>query len=565
MKRKRSKIFLVVVLAMIFVSQSAFAVLGSEQKDTVYVSAQNGKDSNDGTTTGTAFKTLSGAYAKLSRIDKIILLDDTTYVEPPIHTGDLTIKGNTASVTLTLPGEVSLKGDLTIDTLTVSGASSIYANGYKLKITETVTSAGTNRLTVYGGKKSAALQGDTDITLLGGKYQRVYGGGYSGAVTGNTKVVFGGNANPGDGINDDASNMSPCYVFGGGYDAAVSGKTSVTLEGNAVTGYLVGAGSGSGGKATDTNLYINGGKAMNVYAGSTDTPLTNCDTHVIMTGGLVEAIFGGTESAKMSGNTYITLKGGEVSRRVYAGSYNGYGWGWSSSRYVDGTTNLTIYPGVRLAYGTGLSSGNRMDLGVYAGSRVQSNQPNERSTLIFLDGSYSTQKSRIGNLDGYPALKSHHDYVVSATANGVVEGTSVGGTVKIIPDFGYGAMVNGQSHESDTMTIAGSSLNSPVNVEFAPYLSGLEAVKSGASVRGSVHVGNSVGAAKPALCIAVFEEMTDGTEMLVGMEMQAAKAATNSFEISCDFKEGKQYLVKAMLWENLTLKPLTAYCSMELK
>lgn len=136
-----------------------FNLIGGDERVTVYVSV-NGSDSNSGMSASEPFKTLKMAYSNLAIVDEIVLMDDTTYEEVPAHSGTLTIKGNTPSVKLTLPAEVSLKGELTIDNVLISGRSTVYANGYKLKITETVTSdagigkeAADKALYVFGGKR----------------------------------------------------------------------------------------------------------------------------------------------------------------------------------------------------------------------------------------------------------------------------------------------------------------------------------------------------------------------------------------------------------------------------
>ena len=173
-----------------------------------------------------------------------------------------TITGVSNEVTVTLPSELILENDLTFDNVILSGACTIYANGHKLTITDTVTSDA--RLTVYGGGKNTDVNGDTYLDLNGGLYKNVYGGGYNGKVTGNTTVIFGGNANKGD-----VFTSLPCKVFGEGNNGAVEGTTSVTLKDNAVALYLVGAG-------TDTTaLYIGPSAEINTSTTSFDKETFN--------------------------------------------------------------------------------------------------------------------------------------------------------------------------------------------------------------------------------------------------------------------------------------------------
>lgn len=549
-------------------SNMDFTIYNGGEKETVYVSPVNGDDGNDGSTVETAFQTLGAACNQAFRVDEIILLDDTDYAEPLSHDGNLTIKGNTSEVKLNLPSEISLKGDLTLDNLILNNASTIYANGYKLKITETTASTATlseGRLTVYGGRKSAELEGDTDLTLLGGKYQRVYGGGNGGAVKGSTNVVLGGKANFGEGINDqDETTKSPCMVYGGGNNAAVTGKTNVTLEGDAVAYFLSGAGNGAGGMAVDTNIFINGGKVMNVYGGSLNAPLTNCDTHITMTGGLAEALFGGCQSQPLTGNTYITLKGGNVSRRVYTGCYNGVALTWDGSYHVTGTTTLCIGSDAQLVTYTELDSENKKDCGIYSGSRVSENFEEETNILIYLDDCYSTKNSKVGCIinGGIRSLNSWHDYTVKASAGGEVLGTNVGGTVKIVPDVGYTGTVNGTKYEKEgTATLTAAE----TTVTFEPMLyniNSLTATKTNSVVAGAANIMGSATETEPTLWIAVLEAETN--KLIKCSSQDATTSGNKAFSLDCKFEEDKKYIIKAMLW-NGSLKPLTTYYTIELR
>ncbi len=564
-------------------SNMDFTMYNGGEKANVYVSPITGNDKNNGATAETAFKTLSAACSQAFRVDEIILLDDTDYEEPLAHYGNLTIKGNTPDVKLNLTSEISLNGDLTLDNLTLNNASTVYANGYKLKIAETVASTATlseGRLTVYGGRKAAELVGDTDLTLLGAKYQAVYGGGNGGAVKGNTNVVLGGKANLADGINDqENSTISPCYVYGGGNDAAVTGKTNVTIEGEAVSKYLVGAGNGTRGTAVDTNIFINGGKVMNVYGGSLNAPLANCDTHITMTDGLAEALFGGCQSQPLTGNAYITLIGGDVSRRVYTGCYNNMDIGvsdvlfggsgtWDSDCYVTGTTTLAIYPQIKLNTKTELASDNSVNVGVFSGSRTKTQHDSEINTVIYVNDSYSSHNSYLGEKSskyGFSLkswLKSFEDYIVKSSEHGRVLGTNMGGTVKIVPDVGYIGTVNGTTYEKKGEAIL-TTAETTVTFSAMPYnINSMAATKEESMVEGIIDIMGSAIEMEPTLWIVVLEAETN---KLVDCSSQDATTSGNkTFRLNCKFEEGKKYIVKAMLW-NGSFKPLSMYYSIELR
>ncbi len=452
MKIKRLITFSVFTLILLFIT----AISASAKE--IFIST-TGSDSANGLTESTSVASFSRAYSLLGTSGgDITVVDSATYTAAPSHSGTVTVKGKNASVTLSLPSEIILAGNTTFKTITLSGSSSIYASGKTLLIDADVKSD--SRLNVYGGKKNASLTGNTNITLLGGQYNTVYGGGYSGAVNGNTNVVFGGNANPSDTPTDSGS---PCKVYGGSYGAAVSGSTNVYLRGNAVAQYVV----GTGGKAKTTNIYIEGGKAMNVYGGSIGNALdAGTVTNITMTGGSVEAIFGACHGVSMTGHTNITLLGGTVTRRVYSGCYNNADnkliyMQYTTDYYVTGSTFLAIGPNVKLATGSDLNRG------VFSGSRTKSQHDAEQNTLVFLDGCYSSQSSKIGEKGAlYTSyFKSFQDYTVKAGTGGKVAGANAAGMVHIIPDEGYVGKIGTKGYKNETV-----SISTTTDISFvAPY------------------------------------------------------------------------------------------------
>lgn len=525
---------------------------GEAKTKTVYVSATG---TSDGSTADKAMS-WNDALSSIDFIKEIILTDDITVTGS--LPGNVTIKGSSENVKLTLDAKINLTDSLKLDYLTLVTASTFYANGYAFEITETVTSS--DRLTVYGGAEGKSVA-STDIKLYGGLYNRIYGGGNGGTVKGDTNVVVGGNVNAGDGINDDSSTLSPCYVFGGGNNAAVSGKTNITLEGDAVTRYLVGAGIGTNGTAVDTNIYIKGGKVMNVYAGSTSVALpAGVNTHITMTGGLAEALFGGCESVAMTGSTYVNLYGGEVSRRVYAGCYNTYNTSWEGDNFVTGTTTLTFAPGVSVNTKSGLSLLNRINIGVFSGSRTASQHDAEQNTIIYLDDSYSTYSSKIGEKGSVytSTFKSFADYVVNASEGGKVLGTSTGGTVTIVPDENKYGTVNG-----DTATVYFANETATINsgdntVKFADAYT---ATQTTTGVHTSAMVNNDTAG---QLIAAVY----DSTGRFVACDNVDYVVETDSYniDVSCTLNSGETYTVKVFLWNSLEgMSPLMNVYSITVK
>lgn len=517
--------------------------------------------------TALASYTDENTYLYESTLSEITVSSNSDFANITSGYADVYIKGSSAGILLSLPSEISLAGNTKIDNITLSGASTIYANGYTLEIGSNVTSD--SRLTVYGGKKSSALTGDTNLILLGGLYNNIFAGGNGGAVNGNTNVVLGGNANSGDDINDDASNISPCYVYGGGNNGKVTGKTSVTLRDNAVAKYLVGAGYNTNGTAPDTNIYIEGGKVMNVYAGSRNTALTNCDTHITMTGGMAEALFGGCESVSMNGNTYITVKSGEVTRRIYTGCYNNWSIGissitsggtWSSDNFVTGTTTLSLYPDAKLNTGTGLSSDNKMNTGVFAGSRTKSSHTNEINSVIYMNNCYSTHNQYIGekskkysiSLSGW--LKSFHNYVIKVAAGGTVYGTSTAGQVYIEPDeSNYGLVDGSGAYINENASVSGTS-EITFNKNFAVNTLSASFSENSATVNVDYVAENVKGTSTPNVYVAVYSEADEYIASNFSEHVSGMTSATISVDGKYD--TSKKHYIKAFIWDANNLKPL---------
>lgn len=538
--------------------------------DVVYVSAE-GSDYGNGSSEY-PLATLSKAYDKVAENGKIIIKDSATYTA---SSKKVIIAGETSSATLVLGSEIELQGELTLSNITLPDATTIYACGHAFKIESTVST--TNRLSVFGGSKLKDISGDTNITLLGGKYNNVFGGGYKGKVLGNTNVVLGGNANSGDGV--DGSNkgtLSPCMAFGGGNNGAVTGKTNITLKDNAVTKYLVGAGYNENGTAAETNVFIEGGKVMNVYAASRNTVLPDgTKSHVTITGGSAENIYGGCESVSMTGHTFVNLLGGQVTRRVYSGCYNGVDIGlsgatWADSRHVTGTTNILIGPDVLLNTKDGLSAEDSVNVGVFAGSRMETQLDEEQNTIIYLDGCYSTHNQYIGEKSKYLGfislstyLKSFEDYVVKSTDKGTVKATTTAGTIYVAPDRGYVASVGGNEYENENVTIPVGTTGVSF-IEKAFFINSLTAgdvTETGINGSADIFANNRTSEEEPKLYIALY----DGN-LLVHMHVQPVTESDDNitFEINRKLENGKTYTVKAMIWDK-NIKPLTASYEIKVK
>lgn len=514
------------------------AMPASAAESVVYVST-TGSDSNLGTESA-PLATLTKAYAK--KPDKIILLTNTTYAMPSAHTQTVTISGKTADVQLSFADGASFAGPTVLDNLTITSPSAqvaLHCKGNPFTATETVTCSGT-RIALFAGMNGSAFTGDTHLNIYGGSYNFIYGGNRGDATfTGNTYVTVGGNTNNGDGIDDAASNISPCMIYGGG-QGPVIGNTYVTLEGNAVTKYVVGAGNDANATVSgSTNIYIKGGKVMNVYGGAKATALT-CNTNITMTGGIAESLFGGSENNSMTGNTHITVLGGEIYRRIYSGCYNDWTLTYKSSYYVTGNTYLVLGKDASIINKNALSSDNRENMGIFSGSRLGA-QKNEINTLVYLDGASAKHKGNVGDVSGWSwAFKNCADYTVTATGEGLIKGSDTqNNTIDFSPADGYTSFV--ANNPQTTYTLSASSTTADFKKTFK--LENVTATENGIEV--NFWAENALNETNPRLLCAVY----DGDVLTDVQQFNPETTSTShTFSYADNLQAGKTYTVKAFLW-----------------
>ncbi len=376
------------------------------------------------------------------------------------------IKADTQDKVLTLPSKLIMNGDLEIADITLLGDCTIIANGYTLKIAESVLMPRDfGRLTVFGGTDSRPLEGDTNLILLGARYKDIFGGGNGYIVKGSTYITLGGIANYGEDIDDgNAATFTACKVYGGSDRAEVTGSTNITLTGSAVAKFIIGTGTqAQGAKVKSTNITVEGGKVMNIIGGSENSAAVNITTNITQRAGLIEAIFGGCQSAPMTGNVNITLLGGDVSRRVYAGCYND-----GTSHTVTGTLTLTVGPEANLASGKELSWMNGFDRGIFLYSRGGASSADEVGRVIYLDDCYEAQSQKITRSAAKPILCE-----IAASVNGSVY-TDTDGNLIIMPDAGYECNVNGNNYlhsdneSANVLDISAIEPQTKIDVIFVP-------------------------------------------------------------------------------------------------
>ncbi len=509
---------------------------------TVYVSS-SGSAENSGASDSEP-TTLEKAYSLINSVDTIILMDDITYSEAPAHSSALTIKGKTSGVVLTTPVNVSINGDTTFSNLTLSGGVDVFANGHKLTVEKTVTSQ--NAVNVFGGCNGKTYTGDTNLTILGGRYTYILGGSNKATVKGSSNVTVGGNA-------------TVTRIYGGGYNSTVTESTNITFGDNATCEYIFGTNRlGTSGIAAPKKAVVNmtGGTVKeSIYGGTSRYEIANCNIYIKMTGGKTESIFGGSNTANVTGNVCIDVFGGEVTRRIYTGCYNDYTGEWESSNYVKGSTILRLKKGAKLVTGY---DGNR---GIFLGSRIGSDPKDEINTVIYLDDCYSTYSGKIGEQGALftNLFKSYADYTVKAGTGGDVRGTDVQGVVYVQAQDGSYAELNGNTrYESgDIQLPAGTNV-----IEFKQYNFKIHALKAYtapgkiiSTVTLSAQNNGDIKFSSPVAIVAVF----DKSGRLVTAAANSDIGGYNSYTFVLDNESGAEteYKVKAMIFNEDNLCPLT--------
>lgn len=248
---------------------------------TVYLSAASGDDTNAGTTEDTALKTLEAAYAKLDSIfgssgdasnGTIILVDDYTItsdarVDLPTHSYPLTITGKTQSVKLIFKPtnmteatqQLAFHGDTTLDNLTFHAASTskydyIFACGNKLVINANVktTSARSSTYPYLVGGDYKTTMTDSELIVLGGKWQAVYATGFRASHTGTAKLTV-----------DGATLNGPVRLT---YTGTPYGDTEITLANISFSTMYCGTYS-SGAVSGDVTVYLKENVSGTIYTG----------------------------------------------------------------------------------------------------------------------------------------------------------------------------------------------------------------------------------------------------------------------------------------------------------
>ena len=311
------------------------------------------------------------------------------------------IKGDSygGSALGTVIGNINFDIDDTSSTPTISLQGDTYCGSMGNSLDNTLgNNMGSCTLNIKEGSYSNSFYGGNNSG--GGSYGNitVNTGGYTNAATiGN---VYGG-GNEADSLSSDVrvyvkNNSSITKVFGGGNLASVP----------------------------TTNVYLQGGQAIDVFGGSNKSGATT--TNVYLQGGNFTNIYGGSNESGDVLTTNITLTGGNATT-VYGGNNIG-GTTTNSNILANGSTVGTIYGGGNEAStditNVNLNSGNIID--VYGGGNKAGIVTN---TNVNLNGSTTTNVFGGSNTSG--VVPESNVIVTSGVANKVYGGNNVGGTTTV--------------------------------------------------------------------------------------------------------------------------------------
>lgn len=148
--------------------------------DGFYVDATNGNDSNTGTSSSQAFKTLAKAIQTADASDltdkRIFIIGSVSVGSITPHTNMITICG-TGGSTLTFTGTVSLNGPTTFEYITIGSNSTINTLGSKLVFGKGVSMALSGGPTMHAGTDNSS-GGREDVTLMSGTFSTLFLGAF---------------------------------------------------------------------------------------------------------------------------------------------------------------------------------------------------------------------------------------------------------------------------------------------------------------------------------------------------------------------------------------------------
>ena len=215
---------------------------------------------------------------------------------------------------------------------------------------------GALRGSIYGAAGFAWAVGDRTMVFTGGTINGWVAGGCNGTQTGSggtldgdTKLYIGGDTKIVHTQSDPTIATSKGgNVFGAGsgysadYEIGEVNNTTLVLADNAeVSRGIYGGGNfGYVGSGHETNIYVLGGKAANVFGGANQR--FGQTVNIFMDGGLItDGLYGGSNvDGTINNDVTIQINGGQVGTSSSNGNIHGGGYG--SATRVSGNIDITL-------------------------------------------------------------------------------------------------------------------------------------------------------------------------------------------------------------------------------
>lgn len=437
-------------------TRSMRTVNGGRTWEYVFVDDTGADDTGAGTI-GSPYKTLEKALSEMqtnkeiqiaakvenvNRLGKVYVKENFTAPETGFtwnqHNLDITLTGKAPNAVGQATVDFSALTNLNMgDAATFADMNltfpktTVYANGHRLEIAESVVAATTNQPKIFGGSGSREVE-STHVTLLSGNYANIYAGGENRGVAGDTYIFIGGTVNHDvlenteKSLHNKNTDKASLQIFGGSYQATVSGDTHVTVGGSALINYVRGGGNGIN-QIVKGTCYVKLQDNAGVYGinGGGNNGSTN-NTQVVVTGGTVYQVQGGMTSAGGTvNNTSVQILGGTVGRRIYGGSYNEDNGSLFATDWADTNYHVNGYSTVTIGNEANLLLNSDVDNSLCAVSRNGTNVDPEVGVMI-LNPNKSSQQVGFKNMAGLPVtnvLPAHFLVKVEQGGTAVSEGS----------------------------------------------------------------------------------------------------------------------------------------------
>lgn len=290
------------------------------------------------------------------------------------------------------------------------------------KVTDTVFGGG------YGFNYDAAVTGDTHVTVTGGTLQSVFGGGAFSDVNGSVNVIINASA-----PTDGTANVSTLYGgnHGNGLSGGTVGAANIQMKNGKITNIY---GGGSTKKTTvsgKVSITVSGGEVKTIRGGGTDDTIGSIE--IAVNAGQINSLYGGGFGAStISGGIEITVNGGKITGSLYGGGYGSN----TGSNTITGGVKVTIADSASVAslYGNCYSKGTIDNTTLHiTGGTV---------TNVYGGGGSATESAAIHITGG----------VVTKSVTAAGDSITIGGNAQIggVTDFGASFGINIKSDRIQT-------------------------------------------------------------------------------------------------------------------